>query len=272
MGESRSNSAEPGPGRKQQQAQAATAQYAQHLYGLRPKAIDQKRLAKLTSEQRRQVLDRCKDWDKAPVSREKISDLVFDWKFYPRKSIDYSIVHRYAKALKAGSVFPSVKIGLLAGKKIIVDGMHRIKSRQELELADVDCLVLPFESAAALFAEAVKWNIDHGRPFSGDEVRGCVKRLKEFKFDVKDIVALTHVPAREIYREFAAPIKVLKAPCGKNIYCTKEPNGRELVQFKKALMLIRDVATSGCIPTDDEFFRNLVLQCREALGKVRFYG
>jgi len=209
------------------------------------------------------------DWEHAPVSTEKISDLVFEWKFYPRKDIDYRIVSRYAKALKAGSVFPPVKIGLLAGKKIIVDGVHRIRSRQELKLRDVECLTLPFESAATLFAEAIKWNADHGRPFSGDEVRDNINRLKKFKFDVKDIVALTHVPASEIYREMVAPITVLKAPCGKKIYCIPgQPSGRELVQFKNALMLIRDVARAGCIPMDDEFLKQLVKQCRENLGRV----
>lgn len=211
-----------------------------------------------------------KDWERMPVTVEKIEDLVFDWKYYPRKEIDGRNVHSYVRALRAGSVFPPVKVGLLAGKKIIVDGVHRVRSRQELSIDTVDCVILPFESEAELFAEAVRLNSEHGHAFSFDEVKDNIRRLKQYKFDVKDIVALTHVPASEIYRESAAPITVLKAPCGKKIYCTGQPDFRELVQFKKALMLIRDVVRSGCIPSDDEFFRDLVRQCREALGKVRF--
>jgi len=211
------------------------------------------------------------DWDRAPVRVEKTNDLVLDWKIYPRKHIDYSIVHRYAKALRAGSVFPPVKIGLLAGKKIVVDGVHRIESRRVLNIDYIDCAILPFESEAELFVEAVKCNSNHGRPFRHEDIRANIRRLKEYKFDVKDIVALTHVPASEIYREADAPIRVLKAPCGKNVYCNREPDVREIIQFKKALMLIRDVARSGCIP-DDVLFRDLVRQCREALGKVRFSG
>jgi len=211
------------------------------------------------------------DWDRAPVRIEKIDDLVLDWTIYPRRDIDYSIVHRYAKALRAGSVFPPVKIGLFAGKKIIVDGVHRTESRRVLDIDYVDCAILPFESEAELFAEAVKCNSNHGRPFRPVDIKANIKRLKEYKFDVKDIVALTHVPASEIYREATAPIKVLKAPCGKNVYCNREPDVRELIQFKKALILIRNVARSGCIP-DDALFRDLVKQCREALGKVRFNG
>jgi hypothetical protein len=211
------------------------------------------------------------DWDKAPVSVEKLDDLVLDWKVYPRKSIDSNVVHRYALAYKASSVFPPVKIGLFAGKKIIVDGAHRITSHRELDIDYIDCAILPFEKEADLFAEAVKWNSGHGRPFEREEVKANVERLKEYKFDVKDIVTLTHVPASEIYREAAAPITVLRAPCGKKIYCSGQPDFRELIEFKKALQLIRDVAGSGCVPNEDPF-RDLVRQCREALAKIRFNG
>jgi hypothetical protein len=213
------------------------------------------------------------DWDRAPVSVENLDDLVLDWDVYPRKSVDSSVAHRYALAYKAGSVFPPVKIGLFDGKKIIIDGAHRIGSRREMDLDHVDCAVLPFETKAELFAEAVKWNSDHGRPFEREEVKANIKRLKEFKFDVKDIVALTHVPASEIYREAAAAITVIRAPCGRKIYCngTGQPDYRELIEFKRALQTIRDVAGSGCIP-DDALFRDLVRQCRDALGKVKFNG
>ena len=103
------------------------------------------------------------DWSSAPVRLEKIDELVFDWKLYPRKSIDYSIVHRYAKALKAGAVFPPIKVGLLNGMKIIVDGVHRVKAHQDLGIDHIRSVSLPFKSEAELFAEAVKCNSDHGR-------------------------------------------------------------------------------------------------------------
>jgi len=213
-----------------------------------------------------------KDWDRAPVRVEKIADLVFDWNLYPRKEVDHkNVVKNYARALKAGCVFPPVKVALFHGKKIIVDGVHRISSRKLLNIDYVDCVVLPFDSEAELFAEAVRLNSTHGKSFSVEELNANIKRLQKYNFDVKEIMALAHVPASEIYRE-SAPITVMKAPCGKNIYCSGQPNGRELVQFKKALMLIRDVARSGCIPADDEFFKELVTQCRLALEKVRFNG
>jgi len=220
-----------------------------------------------------------KNWDKAMVSLEKINDLVFDWRFYPRKEIDHRVIDNYSRALRAGSVFPPVKVGLFAGKKIIIDGVHRINSRKLLKIDYVDCVVLPFETEAELFAEAVRLNSDHGKAFSTVEVKANIERLKKYKFDVKDIVALTHVPASEIYREAAAPITELTAPSGRKIHCNiqkvdcnGQPDIHELIQFKNALILIRDVAQKGCIPTDDAYFKDLVAQCHLALRKVRFNG
>ena len=74
-----------------------------------------------------------KDWSSAPIRLEKIDELVFDWRLYPRKSIDYRIVYRYAKALKAGAVFPPIKVGLLNGVKIIVDGVDLAKEMETSE-------------------------------------------------------------------------------------------------------------------------------------------
>lgn len=227
-----------------------------------------------------QVVDHRKNWEKASVRLEKISDLVFDWRLYPRKEIDHKdVVRNYARALKAGCIFPTVKIGLFHGKKVIVDGVHRVNARKLNNVDYVDCSELPFDSEAELFAEAVRLNAGHGKSFSEDELKANIRRLQKYKFSVKEIQRLTSVPAAEIYKESAAPIISLTSPSGRTIHCSiqkvdcdGQPNGRELVRFKDALMLIRDVARKGCIPTEDGFLRELVKQCREALGKVRFNG
>lgn len=220
-----------------------------------------------------------KDWDKAPVKVEKIADLVLDWRLYPRKELDLQVVKTYAEALEAGANFPRVKVGMLNGKKIVVDGAHRIHSRMRLKIDYVDCSTLPFQSEAELFAEAVRLNSEHGKSFTEAELKASIKQLKKYKFDIKDIVALTHVPASKIYREADTPITVLTGPGGRkihcdiqNIDCNGQPNTRELIQFKNALLLIRDVARKGCIPTDDAYFKDLVTQCRSALGRIRFNG
>lgn len=216
-----------------------------------------------------------KDWDKAPVRIEKTSDLVWDLQVYPREKADQTVVKNYARALKAGSIFPSVKIGILAGEKIIVDGIHRVKAHELNKIIYISCSELPFDSQAELFAEAVRCNAIHGKSFTEKELKKNIQRLQRFKFSVKDIQAITSVPASEIYRESAAPIITLTAPSGKKINCNDcntpgKPNISEIIQFKNALQLIRDVANKNCIPTDDPYFKQLVMQCQEALQKVRF--
>jgi hypothetical protein len=215
-----------------------------------------------------------KDWAKAPVVMENIDDLVLDLNLYPRKEIDNKTVENYVRALKAGCTFPNIRVGLLKGEKIIADGVHRVRSHKRVKIEYIACAELPFTSEAELFAEAVRLNSDHGKGFTDEDLKWSIKRLQKFKFRVSDIVALVHVPASEIYREAAAPIAFLTSPAGKKIQCTsscnKQPDIRELIAFKNALMLIHDVAQKGCIPADDALFKNLVLQCRLALGRVRF--
>ncbi len=219
-----------------------------------------------------------KDWERAPAHVEKISDLTLDWGLYPRKEVDHKdVVRSYARAIDAGCIFPTVKVGLFRGKKVIVDGVHRVSARKLKNIDYVDCSELPFDSEAELFAEAVRLNAGHGKSFTETELKDNIKRLKKFKFSVKEIQAITSVPASEIYRESAAPIAILTTPSGRKINCNiqkidcaGQPDIRELLQFKNALMLIRDVARKGCIPTDDALFKELVTQCRSALQKVRF--
>lgn len=214
-----------------------------------------------------------RDWDKAPVSVQKIEDLVFDWRLYPRKQIDQQVVENYARALRAGSVFPSVKVGLFNGRKILVDGVHRVSSRKLLKIGYVDCSILPFHSEAELFAEAVRLNSSHGKAFCEIELKENIKRLQKYKFDTNDIVAICHLPASEITRETARPITSVTLPNGRKVSCTDVKPGEHgvhgLICLKNALIIVSNWSESGKIP-DEPPFRELVTRARVALGKVRF--
>ena len=219
-----------------------------------------------------------KDWDHAPVKVEKISDLVLDWSLYPRKEVDQQVVGAYAKALDAGSVFPTLKVGLFRGRKIVLDGFHRLGSRKLKKIDYADCSELPFTSEAEMFAEAVRLNSGHGKGFSEVELKDNIARLKKFKFDVKDIVALVHVPAAEIYRESAAPIVTLTAPCGKKFHVDSKSgkvqpglSGRELVELKGALVRFCSLAESGRFPLDDPVIKELVNRAHLDFERLRFH-
>lgn len=213
-----------------------------------------------------------KDWNKAPTKVEKIANLVLDWRVYPRKELDHQVVESYAKALKAGTVFPSIKVGLFKGEKVVVDGFHRVNSRILLKIEYVDCSILPFQSEAELFAEAVRANSAHGKSFSEVELKANIRRLQRYKFAVKDIVAMCHVPAAEIKQEITRPITSVTSPSGKKLSCIKvEPGGgsaRGLVCLKNAFLIVCKWAEKGKIPNESPF-NELVARARSALEKVR---
>jgi len=214
-----------------------------------------------------------KDWDKAPIKLEKIADLLFDWDVYPRKEVDSKVVSAYAKALKAGSVFPPIRVGLFKGKKIVVDGFHRAHSRILLKMAYIECSILPFQSEAELFAEAVRLNSSHGKTFTEIEVNASIRRLRKYNFDIKDIVSIVHMPASAIRSESTKPITILTLPSGKKLSCVKVRPGKHgvhgLICLKNALTIVTNWAEEQKIP-DEPPFRELVAQARAALRKVRF--
>jgi len=213
------------------------------------------------------------DWERASVSVEKISDLKIDWRLYPRTQVDQAVVENYARALQAGSKFPYVKIGLFAGRKIVVDGLHRIRSRELLKIDYVDCSIIQFQSEAELFAEAVRQNSGHGKGFSESELQANIRRLRRYKFATTDIVAICHVPASEITNEITRPILNVTLPSGKKLPCASVQPGENgvhgLICLKNALLITCNWAESQKIP-DEPLFRELVGRAREALGKVRF--
>jgi hypothetical protein len=221
------------------------------------------------------------DWDKAPVSLEKIESLTWRFDLYPRahgqKGLDIRVAKRYARALQAGAHFPTVKVGLFNAKKILIDGMHRIKAHQLLHEEYVECSIQKFDYEADLYAEAVRLNSTHGKGFGSEDIRLNLRRLlKRYKMSVNDVVAICHLPAAMIERQVRT-ITSMTGPGGQKVYCrVKEtncngkPKTREQQEFKEALILIRDVARKGCIPTEDPLFKQLIKQCRSALRKVHF--
>jgi len=215
-----------------------------------------------------------KNWDKAPVRLEKASDLIFDWAYYPRKEVDHERVASYARSMDAGCTFPTVKIGLFHGKRIIVDGVHRFNAYQLKKVEYINCSELPFDNEAELFAEAVRLNASHGKSFTEVELQESVRRLKKYNFSIQDIQTITSIPASEIHRETEKPITTMTGPGGQKIHCdiqnkscTGEPSASEMLQFKKELIHMRDVARKGCIPKDD-YFKTLIPQCRAALQNL----
>jgi len=217
-----------------------------------------------------------RDWDHAPVSTEKIRDLVFDWTFYPREEVDQATVENYARALEAGAHFPPIKVGLYQGKKIVVDGFHRVAARQRFLMESIDAQILPFETEDSLFAEAVRLNSSHGKSYTEAELKANIRRLQQYNFDVTEIQTLVHFPPAEIRKEFEIPIVTMTAPSGKTVSYFRNPKTVEpdqndaikLIQLKDSLKLCSRWAEHGLIPIKTPETMALVVRCHLALGKV----
>jgi len=214
------------------------------------------------------------NWDKVPVSFVKIRDLVFEWSFYPRKEVDQATVENYARALEAGAVFPPIKVGLYQGKKIVVDGFHRVAARQRFLMESIDAAILPFETEAELFAEAVRLNSGHGKGFTEAELKANIKRLLQYNFSVKEIQSLLHFPLSEIRKEFATPILNMTTPSGRRLsyYHGKALDSQNdevtLIELMNALKVCSKWAESARVPIGNVKAIALAVRCHLALGKV----
>ena len=204
---------------------------------------------------------------------EKIADLLFDYNLYPRKEIDKQKINDYAKAMKTGATFPPIKVGLFEGNKIVIDGFHRAHARIQLKIEYIECQSLQFQSEAELFAEAVRANSSHGKPFTAIEVKANIRRLRRYNFDPKDIVNIVHIPASEIRSESTKPILVLTLPSGKKLSCLKVRPGRDGVYglscLRNALTIVANWAEEEKIP-NDQVFKALVERVQGALNKTPF--
>lgn len=211
------------------------------------------------------------DWEKARLSMEKIADLVMDWRFYPRKQIDHTVVETYVRAMEAGANFPYVKIGLFRGQKIIVDGVHRITARKQLKVEYIECLTLPIDDEGHLFAEAVRFNSSHGKSFTSEETMDNIRRLKKYHFDVKSIQTLVSVPAKEIISEYTRPILSVRMPNGKMKPCSQiDPVNSGIdgeICLKNALLIVCRFTEAGRVPSDP-FVKGLARRVEAALKKI----
>lgn len=208
-----------------------------------------------------------KDWDRAPVVLEKLSDLVLEKRLYPRKGVDQKQVQNYARAMRAGAKFPTLKVALFRGQKWLVDGFHRHGAYCLNKEGFANCSELPFSGEGELFAEAVRLNAGHGKGFTERELKSNVKRLWKFKFKVDEIQSLVSVPAVEVRRISSKPIERVFGPNGRSTAVSADA---ALKEFRSALVLCRRWAETGKVPLKDPAVKQLVVDCRLALGRVKF--
>ncbi len=126
------------------------------------------------------------------ISYEK---LTFDYRFYPRQSVDTRHVTALTDAIQAGADVPPI---LLAQDYRVIDGWHRARSWHHLG-REIPAIIREYESEAAMFAAAVMANRAHGLAFDSHDRRRIVELgMKEFGLQEGELVDLLHVPVEKI--------------------------------------------------------------------------
>ena len=126
-----------------------------------------------------------------------IKELRFDEKLYPRMKISWKTAYSYAQAMKTGSVFPSITVGILNDKKLVVDGWHRIEACKMNKVKYIKAEVKKYSSEKEFFLDAIKKNAHHGRPLSTQEKLDLINRLGDFKIDKIEASKLVGINIKE---------------------------------------------------------------------------
>ncbi len=128
-----------------------------------------------------------------------LSDITTHPDFQMRNKVDNALVQKYAKAISNGATFPPIKIALVDGQYILVDGWHRHAATARAHLNDIEAIITPMTHGEALQAAALA-NSAHGKPLSQTEKR------KAFKAFIKG--GGHRLPKRKImsYRALAATL------------------------------------------------------------------
>ena len=126
---------------------------------------------------------------KPEVNKLSIKSLHIDKDIYPRKSIVQSLVESYAEALKAGAIFPPIKVQkIIEGneeKIVVLDGVHRVEAHKKCKIREIDAFFWKDEILDKdrhfedLLTEATIQNREHGQRLEDrDLVTVCVRIIK----------------------------------------------------------------------------------------------
>lgn len=125
-----------------------------------------------------------------------LDELEFPEVLYPRAKSEpwWMNVVRYADMMKAGSTFPPIEVGLLSGRKIVVDGWHRCMAYRKLDIEYVKARVTEYDSEKDLFIAAVRANAIHGIQLTPRDKTRITSHLEDWgltRAEISEIVKAT---------------------------------------------------------------------------------
>ncbi len=107
-----------------------------------------------------------------------LADLLTVKDYQIRRRTDPGTVTRYAGLLRAGKELPPVKVGMIDGAAVLLDGFHRVEAHRRAGIFDVvaDVVSTTAREAKWLAAEA---NMAHGLPLKRSEMRSAFRAFIE---------------------------------------------------------------------------------------------
>lgn len=127
-----------------------------------------------------------------------LTDITFDEDLYPRSQYDWKTAYDYSQSMRVGAKFPPIVLAVFEGKKILVDGKHRIEASKLLKKKEIEAIIHVGWTKKQIFLEAIKLNIAHGRGLSPYEKRRLALKLTQMEIGKQGICEIIQVPIDKI--------------------------------------------------------------------------
>lgn len=135
----------------------------------------------------------------------RITELIQDWELYPRNDVSSAHVTALCNAVTYGDPIPPIIVDRKS--KRIVDGFHRHQAYKRLKIESVPVVYRDYKSDQDLYADAVRMNLAHGRPFDPYDRKRIVAKLGSFGLQATEIGRIVHLPKgriEELAQDFTA--------------------------------------------------------------------
>ena len=216
----------------------------------------------------------------------KIQHLVCDKTLYPRDNVNWFISHKYAKAMEAGAIFPSITVARINDTDVVLDGWHRIEACRRAKKSIIEGELVKL-SKNNWFAEAkaisIERNTAHGQALSPYEQARAIRELQDLKFSKEQISKIIHIPAlkldsfvaKRLAKSIAGEDVVLKRPmhylAGTVVDIDIIGKVQGQMDYKTQVVLIWRVIKlmqSGLLDTDNEGLMHTLKKLQEELDKI----
>lgn len=131
-----------------------------------------------------------------------ISSLVQDKRFQARTSLNDAVVQRYALNYQNNAPFPPVKVAMVKGAAVLVDGWHRVAALKSINRTTVEAEVFKATQSDAVWM-AMMANLSHGLPLKTRERTSALRKALTAYIKAKRHRKGKELTSLKSYREIA---------------------------------------------------------------------